>query len=1597
MASTWNFYAVLELEDCASDPNVAESTCSSTITNSPSKPRRARSSKLIGSSYASLTKTETALAADLEKVKRRRRRRNATKRRTLEPRSPCNDEPGSPSGPPPPPPPPSPVEVCVQSDLPCPRCSTAGSSRYHLRPRPPPLQLPPPVVTDEGFHLFSPMNAMMALLTSLLPQTPLMPSKAQTRERAAQRDRKMAQHDGPPEPPPPRTCWHCKSVYVHADPDGFKNWLKTHDCPSRPKGSHVGPAALPLTNAAVAAKAVEHKPLCNCARVGNRHPCRGGRHIFYWKNGAQKLAPICAECYTGLPCDYTDRSCLHPVGLKSARFRFPKPPGASHAPETTDLRSVFQRWRTNGSAQTLLATDVDSDGRINMPEPKDDLVEPLCGHTVSRTTPTLYRWPTSPATIILHPHYDFDSFDSFVDVNNTYLAPQVNWHGSGSAMFATLALEEGLGFGCEGAATVIPYALVTPGTCVKNSAGVDHYIVAVRKYTDADGNSHVVYGFSTVPTTKPRPVIARSADGKSYYPDVVRLAQQGINNRKLDMAPDNLESTIRAVCIQIVRAHSDASSYDYSLVMNSVLQAYARSLPTFKYTRAVLRPDYTWLVVGVSVALLAGVSLVGRLRGGLWTFVVDKAKESVQAQVAQVTRAVTQANTVPELLRRQVRVFFQLPRTITLPEPLPAPPLYSSADLIQKATNLLIALTPLTERAYHLARDFGSSVIATMFPDRPIMLTDADMELVNQMCPWPTETTAPLTAQNAGPASNSAASVDNGGHGNAPLVWVSDQAHGEDGSLVHHTVSVATDRASDQPEPTTDPEELQWETRSDTPTDWSGDPSDSESTTSDESVVDDAEPPTSGSATGAGSWFSRLRRLTAGCQWPSCDANRVHRLVGEGLIAFSALHTYTRRRLGLTIGLDGSLIAPLYFATHLINKQHPGVPHMSDLFALALPEEIGKRIISKVTFPLAGALILTVYEAARSRDSPVNALKRLVLHSVLETVPAVVVATSLHAAANHIILVNRDNRATLILTAPSPDTFVAPRSYPGVESTCTMDPQTKEKCWLQANPAPWKQLVHRDQMIQIGPRVAMQAPIVCNPSPNNMARGMNRRAMADVVTPFANTGTTPRQLRQNLKKVWEFVEGNWDVFFPAQPVERLSYEAFINRVDVHGVPVFPAAVREKYSEALAAWEQTGFNFNHAWNTVGRCSSFTKRELQMKGSDTKPRIIINTDPLLNVILGSYVQAWTKAVKTVWTPDHILLWSSGRTAEEIGQYFHDAYYAGGHLQEGDVAQWDASMTGPYIKWFLAKLYTKLGMPRDVVKLVCHASEMRFSSRHWRGFIYEIMGSGRPDTTFFNTCVNAMLNLYLYSQADPHWRTNYRASFAGDDSLECVRVQDPQKAQKFATLFCLKLVPVYPRTLIEATYCSGTFYTAEVQGRVTHVFGPLIGRVLRKAGHSISTNLGEKFDRVLAYGISCGSAFWLPLLDQYYAALRFVGRPHANAHEESKLKRALRDKRYCPVVGPKVRADDLTLGCCLYRWGPDFAAASQHLTDMLGPLRDCVKRFKHGRLVYPDISVDMMSYLDGGDPRPPIDLHCEGEPVHVHSVTSRLIRGHLGWLRI
>jgi hypothetical protein len=392
----------------------------------------------------------------------------------------------------------------------------------------------------------------------------------------------------------------------------------------------------------------------------------------------------------------------------------------------------------------------------------------------------------------------------------------------------------------------------------------------------------------------------------------------------------------------------------------------------------------------------------------------------------------------------------------------------------------------------------------------------------------------------------------------------------------------------------------------------------------------------------------------------------------------------------------------------------------------------------------------------------------------------------------------------------------------------------------------------------------------------------------------------------------EWVSANFRSLVPVEQVKAMPFGDWNSK--------FPLAQR-KAQALMQKWIDEGdFRAETAANDTKK--AFVKLELTLNGGtlatkESKPRVIQAGSHATQVSTGPWVSAFNKELTKIWDANFPIYYTSGSTPEQIGRWFNDnvGNYGQKRIDEGDHAKYDACFHLDMLR-FVLSLYLVLGCgpetARVLVKEFCATTYDRFGTK------FKVKGtrkSGSADTGGGNSFAHGLKHAFCRAVQMPP------PSFAGTDYLAdasilgrdlpsfeqlvagdriCVAVcgddnlahenhgQNNRTAEVMQELgfefIVVKHANTDMATRYSASYCSGRFYPV-ADG---HVFGPMIGRVLAKAGYFANVPKNRSalsYVRAQYLSVAQGT-YHIPILRDYWAT---VGRLTARVVVDKVTKRA------------------------------------------------------------------------------------------------------------
>jgi len=354
-------------------------------------------------------------------------------------------------------------------------------------------------------------------------------------------------------------------------------------------------------------------------------------------------------------------------------------------------------------------------------------------------------------------------------------------------------------------------------------------------------------------------------------------------------------------------------------------------------------------------------------------------------------------------------------------------------------------------------------------------------------------------------------------------------------------------------------------------------------------------------------------------------------------------------------------------------------------------------------------------------------------------------------------------------------------------------------------------------------------PIVPSTSTQNELVAVTNRGC------FARPEPNPDIFR--LYKAW--TQRWFHVLFPGAPVKvKGSYTAWNKR--------FPLTQRLRHDKARAVLREQG----HGARDFIR-KSFMKKEKLLKShvggvEDFNPRLIQGATDFANVALGPWMHAFSEYLKVSWDTNHFICYSSGMSAEAVGEWFD--------RQEGlgftdDARYWDSSLGEKHLK-HEQMIYRQFDPPEKAKAVLRQQLKTKGFTPH--GVRYSVDGtrkSGDPNTTCGNSIENGLQHTFSFCLAkygDSVLKKNPAKAgitmiVAGDDNVGFVHHDDAEILSEVEQhMSALGISPKFRIHPDKATmdFCSSLFMPAihPESGERVVILTPKIGRLLAKFGTTI-----------------------------------------------------------------------------------------------------------------------------------------------------------------
>ena len=295
-------------------------------------------------------------------------------------------------------------------------------------------------------------------------------------------------------------------------------------------------------------------------------------------------------------------------------------------------------------------------------------------------------------------------------------------------------------------------------------------------------------------------------------------------------------------------------------------------------------------------------------------------------------------------------------------------------------------------------------------------------------------------------------------------------------------------------------------------------------------------------------------------------------------------------------------------------------------------------------------------------------------------------------------------------------------------------------------------------------------------------------------------------------------------------------------------------------------------------------AFIKTEIMYKVASFDVRLISGATDRLNSFMGPELYSWSKELSRVWGGDHFILYTSGKTIEDImtwidsqcnrmGMTFDEAYKVG----------LDESRQDSHVHVQAKKYQTKLMAFQGVYEEVIVVREgltitIGITSN---GVFYARYGgrdTGDTDTGSGNSEMNATKNINYLVEALPSFDLRnppFAIAIQGDDSLIIMKPEFAQfisgravKAHSAKLGFKVKVFTA-SYNVYDMDYCSRYFWPSD-DSPTGYCLGPKLGKVLQKIGWSKKTVVDTyQHNRSIALGLKKDVAH-IPFLREWFSTI-------------------------------------------------------------------------------------------------------------------------------
>jgi hypothetical protein len=348
-------------------------------------------------------------------------------------------------------------------------------------------------------------------------------------------------------------------------------------------------------------------------------------------------------------------------------------------------------------------------------------------------------------------------------------------------------------------------------------------------------------------------------------------------------------------------------------------------------------------------------------------------------------------------------------------------------------------------------------------------------------------------------------------------------------------------------------------------------------------------------------------------------------------------------------------------------------------------------------------------------------------------------------------------------------------------------------------------------------------PLVPYASKNNEVVAMVNRALVATPKPDMQAWEEVYELTKELTHDFEDLTGDLENDFLAWNIR------------------FPKDKRARHQKAWESLEEKDLCQEDFQRSL-----FVKRELTMKGGescqDFDPRAIQAGTDRLSVSYGPFMHKFSKQLAKKWNADNKICYTSGMTAEEIGEWRATYGDRDVTIVECDASRYDSCQgEGCYENG--ARVYERCGINEYGNAAFAMTSMKRAFGYTGKGAKYTVdytMTSGSADTSARNSLNNGATMEWCMRKFMEIVRCEYKMLVHGDDNMLVIEGHLSSKHREvlgkllrtaFLTLGFNAKVKVSTEWY-DVEYCSSLFWPVED----SYVLGPKLGKRLPKLGFSL-----------------------------------------------------------------------------------------------------------------------------------------------------------------